>query len=155
MKKQTKQILAILVVLILLLVGIFAAFQVVDNMQTQEERSVSATSFARDIGDFVSANSGQVPTSWEQFLEWDTKQQNSLNWDKEELESMFELQPYPDRMLGDVPRYIKVIDPDLYDSEWHVNAQIHEARIDLGYEKRSPRAKAQETPATNAVETAD
>ena len=58
MKKQTKQILAILVVLILLLVGIFAALQVVDNMQTQEERSVSATSFARDIGDFVSANSG-------------------------------------------------------------------------------------------------
>lgn len=155
MKKQTKQILAILVVLILLLVGIFAAFRVVDNMQTQEERSVSATSFARDIGDFVSANSGQVPATWEQFLEWDAKQQNSLNWSKEELESMFELQPYPDRMLGDVPRYIKVIDPDLYDSEWHVNAQIHEARIDLEYEKRRPRPISQDNPSTNQVEAGE
>jgi hypothetical protein len=88
--------------------------------------------FAADLRDFVLQHSGRLPTDWKEFEKWETERDGDTRWPADVSDRMMELLSPPENVLGDYPRYVRVIDPDIKVMERYINSSIYSAHIQLG-----------------------
>ena len=101
--------------------------------------------FASDLHDFVLAHSGRLPIDWKEFEEWETQKDGKTRWRADVSARVVELLSTPDGALGDCPRYIRVIDPDIKGMEHHINWMIFNAHAQLGMTNGEANQPPQDT----------
>ena len=88
--------------------------------------------FASDLHDFVLAHNGRLPGDWKEFEKWETEKDGKTRWPADVSARVVELLSSPDDALGDCPRYVRIMDPDIKGMEHHINWLIYCANTQLG-----------------------
>lgn len=88
--------------------------------------------FAHDLHDYVLQHSGNLPADWKVFEKWQTEKGGKTRWPAAGTARIMQLLPEPDDALGDYPRYVRVIDPEIKPMERTINRLIYVAHLQLG-----------------------
>lgn len=88
-----------------------------------------AFKFANNIHVLVAKNSGRLPVNWAEFETWQQVEDGAVIWTEEGTSSRLMLLRPPFEIIDNIPRYIRVIDPDLKKMEDYINLRIDDAIV--------------------------
>jgi hypothetical protein len=120
-----KRVVILCSLALILLGGAVAAFYFI-GLSPVIQGDITAA-FSHDVGDYVSAHDGKLPSDWAEFCDW-MKSKGEPRWTEKELKKRFIIHMSNQVQGTKVPVYIEITDKKIKGMESFLNQRIHYAQ---------------------------